>query len=721
MAAVLSAQVARPAAAERDSWFNLMAIHQNRLPRGAGVTMKGYIKEALLPNCMDLVVWGHEHECTIEGGMYAVPESAEVPLALARTLAAVLGRVGRGPCTGWCLGGAAHSAAAGTSRALACHGEAPCQSRRLHKGACTRRVVRHPRAVRACASQNQFTVIQPGSTVATSLVEGEAKPKHVALLSIKDDNWKMESIPLTTVRPFLLREVVLADHADDYELQDERTLMDMLGKQARRGRGLGGGQTRLPTRVRHACTCSSPPSCAGRRDAGGGQGESSHAHHAGCGEQSEVPPTPPQGHDPPPTPAEPLSPFSPLSPLSPLSPFSPRSPLSPLSPCSRRLPPHAVDALAASQVDYTGFTTCNPQRFGQRFVDKASVALPAPSLPAACMPTCLHACMPRGAGSHAPSARVQVANPSELLLFQRKAKKEDKADKKKEGARNADPERDQDRDPAVQIQARLAGPRVALVSRSRPLLPPHATAATPLAPRLGALPWPHPGSVPSARPPCPAPHLCRTAPLFPLVRTWWAASSEEARSSFDCCRRHALSLRFRAWPGLPVTSAMVSSTRPIGPSTCLCCGGAGGSRHRCLRWLRLQGDEDGDPGPGREVAQADAGVAQQRAPRPHQPGHGPQVQGERDREVRARACSRVWRRCGCRRRRRGRPGRAAGASSRRAPPHALTPASRPARTTALCIGRVGHRPGHRGGATRPGHTGCRSSDSLPHPGRQPSV
>ena len=40
--------------------------------------MKGYIKEALLPNCMDLVVWGHEHECTIEGGMYAVPESAEV-------------------------------------------------------------------------------------------------------------------------------------------------------------------------------------------------------------------------------------------------------------------------------------------------------------------------------------------------------------------------------------------------------------------------------------------------------------------------------------------------------------------------------------------------------------------------------------------------------------------------------------------------------------------
>ena len=94
-------------------------------------------------------------------------------------------------------------------------------------------------------SQNQFTVIQPGSTVATSLVEGEAKPKHVALLSIKDDNWKMESIPLTTVRPFLLREVVLAEHADEYELHDERTLMDMLGTQAGYSHWLRSGQTAL--------------------------------------------------------------------------------------------------------------------------------------------------------------------------------------------------------------------------------------------------------------------------------------------------------------------------------------------------------------------------------------------------------------------------------------------------------------------------------------------
>ena len=85
-----------------------MAIHQNRQVRGAGVAMKGYIKESLLPNCMDLVIWGHEHACEIEGGMYAVPESAEV----------------RSPATH--PGGAL-----GTGR-----GEAPCTHRPLLTGRC---------------------------------------------------------------------------------------------------------------------------------------------------------------------------------------------------------------------------------------------------------------------------------------------------------------------------------------------------------------------------------------------------------------------------------------------------------------------------------------------------------------------------------------------------------------------------------------------------------
>ena len=62
------------------------------------------------------------------------------------------------------------------------------------------------------SADNSFTVVQPGSTVATALVAGEAKPKHVALLSVRGDSWKLEALPLTSVRPFVMREVVLEDH-----------------------------------------------------------------------------------------------------------------------------------------------------------------------------------------------------------------------------------------------------------------------------------------------------------------------------------------------------------------------------------------------------------------------------------------------------------------------------------------------------------------------------
>ena len=48
------------------------------------------------------------------------------------------------------------------------------------------------------------------------------------------------------------------------------------------------------------------------------------------------------------------------------------------------------------QVDYTGFTTCNPQRFGQRFVDKVERGSATPSTPS---PPAAY--MPRGAGLHA--------------------------------------------------------------------------------------------------------------------------------------------------------------------------------------------------------------------------------------------------------------------------------------------------------------------------------
>lgn len=60
--------------------------------------------------------------------------------------------------------------------------------------------------------EQDFFVCQPGSSVATSLCAGEALPKHVGVLSIKDRDWKMRKIPLKTVRPFIMKEISLSDY-----------------------------------------------------------------------------------------------------------------------------------------------------------------------------------------------------------------------------------------------------------------------------------------------------------------------------------------------------------------------------------------------------------------------------------------------------------------------------------------------------------------------------
>uniref|UniRef100_A0A8C7GES4 MRE11 homolog A, double strand break repair nuclease n=1 Tax=Oncorhynchus kisutch TaxID=8019 RepID=A0A8C7GES4_ONCKI len=46
---------------DQDQWFNLFTIHQNRSKHGA----TNYIPEQFLDDFLDLVVWGHEHECLI--------------------------------------------------------------------------------------------------------------------------------------------------------------------------------------------------------------------------------------------------------------------------------------------------------------------------------------------------------------------------------------------------------------------------------------------------------------------------------------------------------------------------------------------------------------------------------------------------------------------------------------------------------------------------------
>ncbi|KAK0282031.1 meiotic recombination [Friedmanniomyces endolithicus] len=137
---------------QKDDWFNLMSVHQNHHAH----TETSYLPEKFLPSFLDLVVWGHEHECILE------------------------------PQTN---------------------------------------------------AEQGFRVIQPGSSVATSLMPGEAVPKKVAILSITGKEMKIETIRLTTVRPFVMREVSLmasremrelAMQTDDTKPKLSRYLMDIV-------------------------------------------------------------------------------------------------------------------------------------------------------------------------------------------------------------------------------------------------------------------------------------------------------------------------------------------------------------------------------------------------------------------------------------------------------------------------------------------------------------
>jgi double-strand break repair protein MRE11 len=111
---------------QKSDWFNLMSVHQNHHAH----TETSYLPENFLPEFLDLVVWGHEHECLIDPKLN--PET-------------------------------------------------------------------------------KFHVMQPGSSVATSLVPGEAVAKKVSILSVTGREFKHEPIRLKTVRPFVMREIVLSE------------------------------------------------------------------------------------------------------------------------------------------------------------------------------------------------------------------------------------------------------------------------------------------------------------------------------------------------------------------------------------------------------------------------------------------------------------------------------------------------------------------------------
>lgn len=121
-----------------ESWFNVFVLHQNRAKHGS----TNYIPEKFLADFLDLIMWGHEHECII------APKNAEDP-------------------------------------------------------------------------NLSFYITQPGSSVATSLSEGESRPKHVGILKItKNKMFKIDKVKLKTVRPFYIEDVILKETEIDPTQED---------------------------------------------------------------------------------------------------------------------------------------------------------------------------------------------------------------------------------------------------------------------------------------------------------------------------------------------------------------------------------------------------------------------------------------------------------------------------------------------------------------------
>ncbi|GAA5871990.1 hypothetical protein JCM16303_000936 [Sporobolomyces ruberrimus] len=59
-----------------------------------------------------------------------------------------------------------------------------------------------------------YYISQPGSSVATSLAKGEAIPKHVGLIKIQGKEFDFTPIRLRSVRPFVFKEISLAEYHD---------------------------------------------------------------------------------------------------------------------------------------------------------------------------------------------------------------------------------------------------------------------------------------------------------------------------------------------------------------------------------------------------------------------------------------------------------------------------------------------------------------------------
>ncbi|KAF8341222.1 Metallo-dependent phosphatase-like protein [Cantharellus anzutake] len=127
------------------NWCNFLIVHQNRVKHSMG----NYVPETLFDDSINLVIWGHEHDCR----MSPVPVSGK-----------------------------------------------------------------------------SYHITQPGSSVATSLTEGEAIHKHVAIIRVHGTDYDLTPIPLRTVRPFICEDLDLGDELEDkgLDVNDQMEIMKII-------------------------------------------------------------------------------------------------------------------------------------------------------------------------------------------------------------------------------------------------------------------------------------------------------------------------------------------------------------------------------------------------------------------------------------------------------------------------------------------------------------
>ena len=71
------------------------------------------------------------------------------------------------------------------------------------------------------SEESGFHVYQPGSSVATSLIQAESNPKHIGLCEINQDKFRIIPIKLETQRPFIYEQFELKQYADKIQGQED--------------------------------------------------------------------------------------------------------------------------------------------------------------------------------------------------------------------------------------------------------------------------------------------------------------------------------------------------------------------------------------------------------------------------------------------------------------------------------------------------------------------